>query len=287
MDLQLPENAVIVFSTVHLDEMVRTGNRDALGGMQSLVGREISEELDQNCRKTGRVVLHEFVDPHSRFEQHRTSVTGYEGFQEIIAEQLVRTFGADNLSELKATPEALMGYIAKVLKPVPEPIKSDLIRQAQETALSMGASIDDHLAEQMNIDQTRKAFGLTSERRKKIEQSEDPIEEAWNEIAKQFSGVTKDQFFGKVPYSFAEHLDFSQASLVASTHTILNLIGLYPDRGLKKREKVGNITSDGQHIGMASYCDLFITSDERTAMKAKAIYKYWQRDVGVVRIIPG
>jgi hypothetical protein len=287
LDLQLPTDSVPVFSNVHLNEMARTGNRDALDGIATLSACEIFEELGEHFRKTGRVLLRNFTDPHDRLTEHLAAIGSSNDLQGIIAEQLIRLFGANNFDELQSTPEAFLRHINEVSRQVPEPDRSQIMSKAEQAAELSHEAIKTHLSEQLPIDRTRSAFGLTSEHRRSIEQADDPIQEAWAAIEPQSPGITKDQLFGKAPYSFAEQLDHSQASSVAGTHATLNLLGLYPDRGLTKRDKVGNILSDGQHIGMASYCDLFITSDKQTASKARAIFKYWDTGTGVMQLVPG
>jgi len=52
------------------------------------------------------------------------------------------------------------------------------------------------------------------------------------------------------------------------------MIGISPDKGLAKREKIKNIMSDGQHTGMASYCNALLSADRGIIDKARCIYTY-------------
>jgi len=52
------------------------------------------------------------------------------------------------------------------------------------------------------------------------------------------------------------------------------MLGISPDKGLAKRDKIKNIMSDGQHVGMASYCNALLSADQRFSNKARAIYTY-------------
>lgn len=52
------------------------------------------------------------------------------------------------------------------------------------------------------------------------------------------------------------------------------MLGISPDQGLAKREKIKNIMSDSQHVGMASYCNALLSADRRFCDKARAAYKY-------------
>lgn len=262
--------------------MARTGNRDALAGIRELGARELCEELDEKFQKTGRVILLDYYDPDERMSEYLETTANFRGFEEINAEQMIRLFGADNLSELRETPRRLLEHIERISAEVPEPFRQQLLQAAKLTSEQSATTIEQHLSERIDLEKVRRAFGLTSQDRKRIEEAENPIEEAWLSMRVDRSTIRKDQFFSKEPYTFSQHLDHSQASSIAGTHAVLNMLGLWPDKGLKKREKVGNISSDGQHIGLASYCQAFVTADQRSALKAQAIYAYWDIPTQVI-----
>jgi hypothetical protein len=47
--------------------------------------------------------------------------------------------------------------------------------------------------------------------------------------------------------------------------------GLYPDHGLTKDKKMKNTLSDGEHVGMASYCNALLSADEKLCRKARSL----------------
>jgi hypothetical protein len=69
-------------------------------------------------------------------------------------------------------------------------------------------------------------------------------------------------------------LAHTQDSALCAAHMVLNLLGMNPDKGLNKREKVRGIMSDGQHVGTASYCSALLSGDKRFCGKANAIYAH-------------
>ncbi len=283
--LTVPETGMaFAFSRVHLDEIKRGDSTEALDGIKRLKAREIEDVLDAGFEPTGDVWLRSYADPVDRLNEHLNASERYEGYDEITAEQMIRLFGADNLDNLQETPQQLQRYIERVSEVVPEPARSLLIKQANEVADQMARSIREYQSIRTPIDQTRNAFGMKSHERLRVENSDDPIEEAWKIISANLGNAqTKDQFFGKKPHDFMSTMPpMTQSARVAGTHSVLNITGLFPDKGLTKRDKASNIMSDGQHIGMASYCSVFITADERCSRKASAIYKYWNLGVQVV-----
>jgi len=78
-----------------------------------------------------------------------------------------------------------------------------------------------------------------------------------------------------VDHVTAEGMQHTQSSAICRAHMMLNLVGLSPDGGLAKREKIRNVISDGQHLGLASYCNAFLSADQACCSKAQMIYGYF------------
>lgn len=55
---------------------------------------------------------------------------------------------------------------------------------------------------------------------------------------------------------------------------MLNMLGISPDKGLSKRDKIKNIMADGQHAGMASYCNALVSVDRGIINKSSCICSY-------------
>lgn len=271
-----PERFIWVYSNVHLDEIIRNGNTDALEGMKFLKAVEISDVLDEKFQSTGRIILLDYIDPHTRCEQHKEAIAGYEEIADLMVEQLIRTFGADNLKELSETPDKMSKQIDRITSSLDDDQRQSIKKRVSDVSDRMKISIEEHLKERMPIDSTRKAFGVTSEARKSIEKSSSPIDDIWQLISPKLPNVSKNQFFGFEPTIEVEGVPHTQHGAMASAHFVLNMIGISPDRGLAKRDKIKNIMSDGRHIGMASYCNAFLSADRGVINKARCIYSYLQ-----------
>jgi|GEM_PF-1111848 hypothetical protein len=269
-----PERFIWVYSHVHLDEIYRNGNTDALDGMRVLKAVELCDVLNEHFQSVGDIRLKDYVDPYERYERHLEAISGFEGSNDHSIEYLIRSFGADNFEELKKTPEQLRKEVDRLTSLVDDERKDDLISQAHTVSEEMAEVVEQHLKDRIPIDQTRGALGVSSEQRKRIEETHSPIDEVWNLIAPAIPSVSKDQFFGFEPIPGIEGVQHTQYGAICGAHVVLNMIGISPDKGLAKREKIKNIMSDGQHTGMASYCNALLSADRGLINKARCIYTY-------------
>ena len=51
-------------------------------------------------------------------------------------------------------------------------------------------------------------------------------------------GIKKNQFFGFEPIPGIQGVQHTQHGGIAGAHTVLNMLGLSPDKGLSKRDKI-------------------------------------------------
>lgn len=269
-----PERFIWVYSHVHLDEVYRNGNTDALDGMRALKAVEVCDVMNEYFQSVGDIRLGDYVDPYERYERHLEAISGFEGSNDHYIEYLIRSFGADNFEELQQTPEQLREAVERLTSAVDDERKDDLVSQARAVSEEMAGVVDQHLKDRVPIDQTRAALGVSSEERKRIEKTLSPIDEVWNLIAPGIPGVSKDQFFGFEPIPGIEGVQHTQHGAICGAHIVLNMIGISPDKGLAKRDKIKNIMSDGQHTGMASYCNALLSADRGIINKARCIYTY-------------
>ena len=65
-----PERFIWVYSHVHLDEIHRNGNEDALAGMRTLQAVELCDVLNYEFQSVGNITLQNYIDPYIRYEEH-------------------------------------------------------------------------------------------------------------------------------------------------------------------------------------------------------------------------
>ena len=269
-----PERFRWVYSHVHLDEIHRNGNQDALKGLALLKAVEICDVLNQNLQSEGNIVIRDYIDPYSRYEQHLEAIAGYEGVADHLVEHLIRSFGADNFKELSETPEQMRNEIERITSIIPDKRREDLVEKASKVSREMEVTIEKHLKNKMPIDKTRSALGVSSEARKAIEKSESTIDEVWELISPSIPNITKNQFFGFESLPGIEGVQLTQHGAISGAYIVLNMLGISPDKGLAKRDKIKNIISDGQHAGMASYCNALVSADRGIINKSSCIFSY-------------
>ena len=269
-----PDRFIWIYSHVHLDEINRNGNTDALEGMKVLRAVEICDLLNENFQSVGNVTLRQYIDPFARYEQHLEAISGYEDVNDHMVEHLIRSFGADNFKELSKTPDQMREEIDRLTNVIDDERRESIIERAKAVSEDMKGVIETHLKDRIPIDKTRNAFGITSENRKNLEKSHSPIDEVWDLISPSIPNITKNQFFGFEPIPGIEGVQHTQHGAISGAHIVLNMLGISPDKGLAKREKIKNIMSDGQHTGMASYCNALVSADRAFSNKARCIYTY-------------
>jgi hypothetical protein len=225
-----------VYSHIHLDEIHRNGNTDALEGMKMLGAVEIVDILDEKFQSTGNVVLRPYLDPYIRYGQHLQAISGFEEVNDHSIEYLIRIFGADNFSELGKTPDQIREEIDILTAEIDSETRAALLDKTEAISEEMKSHINTHLKDIMPIDKTRKTIGITSEIRKGIEVSISPIDEVWKFISPCMQGVTKNQFFGFEANPHIDGVQHTQHGAISGAHAILNLLGINPDQGLAKRE---------------------------------------------------
>ena len=274
ISIREPDRFIWIYSHIHLDEIFRNGNTDALEGMRLLRAVEISDVLNEEFLSVGNIVLRDYINPYTRYTQYLDAITGYEEVADHMVEHLIRSFGADNFKELSETPDQMLEEIERITSIIDDEWRQQIIEKVTLVSSDLKASNAELLKERMPIDETRTAFGVTSEARKNIEKSSFVIDEVWDLISPSIPNITKDQFFGVEQIPGIEGIQHTQHGAISGAHIVLNMVGISPDRGLAKREKIKNIISDGQHIGMASYCNALVSADKGIVNKARCIYSY-------------
>lgn len=269
-----PERFKWVYSFVHLDEIHRNGNQDALEGMKLLKAVEICDVLNQSFQSEGNIIIRDFIDPYLRYEQHLVAISGHEGASDYMVEHLIRSFGADNFKELSETPDQMRNEIERITSILPDEKREELVEKVSVVSNEMRDSIEKHLKKRMPIDKTRSALGITSEDRKAIEKSKSAIDEVWNLISLSIPNITKNQFFGFESIPGIEGVQHTQHGAISGAYIVLNMLGISPDKGLAKRDKIKNVMSDGQHAGMASYCNALVSADRGIINKSTCIFSY-------------
>ncbi|HFD33022.1 MAG TPA: hypothetical protein ENJ28_10020 [Gammaproteobacteria bacterium] len=261
------------YSSVHFDEMIRSGNTEMLRGIEALKAVPLVTNENGEYDLDDIDVCLEYEDPYENFKRYKTDIEDIDDAAESSIHELLLTFlGADNYEELKKVPSSIvkMALDAAACEDIDA---GDLIDRASETAKDLGDFIEKDLSKQLPLSETRKAFGFPKGTTSTHGNDNNPIDGIWEFMKNKVGDTSKDQFFGFEAIPGVE-VEQSRLGSVSGCHLILNMIGFHPDKGLPKRDKIRNIMSDGQHVGYASLCGGFLTSDYRLYKKAQAIFEY-------------
>lgn len=272
-----------VFSHVHLDEITRNGNKDALDGMKTLKAIEVYEQFDERCVSLGTVAFRPYIDPYERYESHLDAISGVEFNDDLLLEPLLRMYGAENLDPLRETPKLLEQEIDRLTKDSDPDQREELLKNVSKTGREFLELVDSNLSETKSIDETRKMAGITSSVREKAKRSDSPLEDIWKVVQEKAGKMTMNQFFGfeKNPHVPPE-TPHTQDGMLCGAYTVLNLIGLEADKGLSKKEKLKNTMSDGQHLGKSSYCNALMSTDRRFSAKSQIIFSHLKFSTNVL-----
>lgn len=71
---------------------------------------------------------------------------------------------------------------------------------------------------------------------------------------------------------------------IHAIYTNLNITGFRPEKKVKNEKKFISAQTDISHVAYASYCNYFITNDERLFDKSKVIYEYLEISTQVINI---
>lgn len=280
LTIENPELAIWAYSTIHLDEILRGDNRDALKGISILEAREIFSVVDTSNEVwicTGDVELRDYVDPYIRFNDHMEIIqcSGPDQMEGIIG-FINRLFDADNFKELKLSIGSMPENIRQLLQEQDHPRTSEIVEKAKVVGNDTQIFIEEHLKDLPKITKRRADLGLPKNISQLSETEDDPIQYIWNFISDKYPNVDKDHFFGFINPEFktnSPHV-YGQSNSFASAHFVLGLLGVSPDKGTKDKRKVLNALSDANHVGMASFCQFLLTAEKNMPKKAQAVFRH-------------
>lgn len=271
-----------IYSHTHLYEIDGSSSLETLEGMRMLKAIEIEEQYDNRVKPTGIVHLLDYVDPDVRYQAHLDAISVVDISEDLPLEPLLRMFGADNYDAVTKNSQLLLAEVDKLTKDADDADREQLLLSSEATAAEFDKLVEEHLQEVGAIDDTRKLIGITSSVREQALKSKAPLEKLWETIKEQAGGTTMNQFYGFEEAPYTTEAAATQHGMLTGSYMSLNVAGLAADKGLAKKKKLKNVLADGQHLGMASYCDAFMTSDTKFAMKSAIIFDHLNYNTNVL-----
>ncbi|MGI1796284.1 hypothetical protein [Acinetobacter variabilis] len=132
----------------------------------------------------------------------------------------------------------------------------------------------------------RKQLGINIDKIKQIE-FPNVIEKIWTDIQSNnhvFENMAFDDFCSLRFDATDPERKLTNFEKIHGIYSILNLLGYMPEKKVKNEGKFIASDRDISHVAYASFCDYFITNDERLLNKSRAIYEYLNIHTEVLEI---
>lgn len=288
MLIENSELAVWAYSTEHLLEVLRGNNRDALIGIEKLKALEIFSVVDtskSNWVITGEQRIRNYFDPYARLDELQEAHAQVDEYLTDSMHLFINAlFDKTNIDTLIKSIEDTPKQIRDLLDSVGHPGARSIEYEAIDASKEFASLVDSDIRQLPKIEKQRKEMGLPVNATQLAEAFDDPLQYIWEQISPGNPGLEKDLFFGfKQPdliRNLSDHV-YSQLDSFATPALLLSFLGYNPDKGMKDA-RVLNAMSDSRHVGYASYCQKFLTSDYRLAKKVAAIYHHRGLDCEVM-----
>ncbi len=302
------ERVQVVYSNITLQEIYRAGIKDSKYSDEFLVLLDqlsaiyIEAKINEKFEFTGQMRLlsgsvkeiyekyineslkyDEFINPlqKSIFAMYG-GIQDYEGMadSQIKAQYALLEFLEQQINILKneKIKHPLYDLFIKqkenelegLRKQMPEFEES--VRQNSNHLKQLNNETDAHLAYrkglQINIDEINKI------------KSPKVLKKIWETLKKSNPSLAEVEFDDFLKIRNVTH-NFGK---IHAIYTNLNLSGFRPEKKVKNEKKFVSAQSDISHVAYASYCDYFITNDERLADKSNAIYEYLEIPTEILNI---
>lgn len=284
-------NMQVVYSYANLDEISRSAGKEHefISLLEALGAQYLRPVMDNQWRYTDRAVI-ESATPAAAYDAYlqnqRESLAGDYGLsgllQKLYGGQADKTFGdiaqagqedfnrlLDMLAHELASSEAPPGVdVNAFLRALPD-IKCAFAAMSAET----GRMLDtDTSRNQVRAIEVELGGGP-----KDLNNLEGPsiLKQIWSRIAPKVSegAMTFDVFFGLVrPRWVTDNRPMTRLEQINGAYHQLNFLGYYRDKDMAKG--IGGHLRDLTHVSMASFCDVFLSGDERQVKKAQAVYEH-------------
>ena len=290
-DVLSARNVQVVYSDANLNEISTSEGRqqDFLSLLGELDARRLRLVLDDKLRSTDRAVI-EASDPTSTYDAYlrnrRESPSGDGGMSDLLKKLYGghpnKTFG----EIVQAGQEEITGWLDTLARElssnsIPSGIDGGAFVLALPEIKQHLAAMSAELGQQLDAGAPRNQVkAIDSELGigpKELNNLKGPgiLGQIWNRIAEKLpeGAVTLDEFFGLVrPRSAADDHPMTKLEQINSAYHQLNFLGYYRDERMPQR--FGAHFQDLTHVGMASFCGLFLSGDERQVKKAQAVYEH-------------
>jgi len=290
-DVLSAKNLQVVFSDANLNEISNSEGRgqDFLSLLGVLGAQYLRLVHDDQFRSTDRAVI-EAIDPTAAYNAYltnqRESPSGDGGISNLLKKVYGgypnKTFG----EIVQSGQEEITGWLDTLARElssssIPSEIDTSALLQALPQMKQQLAAVSTELGQKLDADAPRNQVkAIDSELGvgpKDLNNLKGPdiLGQIWSRIEEKLpeGAVTFDEFFGLVrPRWVADSRPMTKLEQINSVYHQLNFRGYCRDENMPQRFDAH--FRDLTHVGMASFCSLFLSGDERQVRKAQAVYEH-------------
>lgn len=283
----------VVYSDANLDEISRSvGKEQEFISLLRLLGAQhLCLVLDDRFRSTDRAVIKDIASTvayDAYLANQHESPAGDFGLgallQKIYGGHANMTFGEIAQSGQKDF-DRLLDTLAHELvsSQVPPEIDTDVFLQALPDIKRAFAAMSAEMGRMFDADMPRnQVWAIDAELSvgpKDLNNLEGPgiLKQIWDRIAQKLpeGAITFDEFFGLVrPRWDTDGRPISKLEQINGAYHQLNFLGYWRDEDMKQERRLKGHLKDITHVGMASFCSVFLSGDERQVKKARVVYEH-------------
>lgn len=270
------EACLFVYSDVHFNEIGRSATPekflDILASMDAkylaLEPTPETEKANTPYSQTARLILDD--SPHDLFARYQENGGSIDDPAKIFSAVLTNLYGKSNPELLLALPAAVENWFKEIEKGLP----ASQQLQLPEFMGDISRNFANWLAEtnpKPDIEKIRKSL-LGNKNGAGRSRDKNAIQKVWEKI-KENTGLDEADFFMALEKSGVKP-PTSLYDKVIRYCALLNLFGFSAEEKIRNPKAAPNVLDDARHAGMAAYCRVLITGDEKLSMQASAIYKH-------------
>lgn len=254
-----------VYSDEHFKEIRRSNEPSKyLNLLQKIKADRAEIAVSQNLEFSDECKFFQNSNPHSAYKAYSDNLSNPEVDDDIFNPIILQFSGAANSAVALSALNNLENEVDRLSG-------GTLAIDVKDQAV-----IADELKHDFTIIDLRRALG-TEHLHLDSSLSENVIKKIWSSISGRFPGVSIDQFFG-FSSPFESGKSFAPFMGILRCYMMLNLLGYWPDKEVRKTSGLASSLSDGIHVAYSAYCHGFYSRDERAIRKARAIYEYMGLD---------
>lgn len=276
-----------VYSDEHFNELNRKEDDRFFDVLRRIKARKIKIILDKKFQITNEATILDYVDPKMLYDHYLATIEDTKKYTEIF--KLIQPYCMGNKEAI--IPEQVKGNfitqqndLIASIEILPDDIKTKYGELIDVIGENLNIALQEAKSNILPIEKMRKK--ITSVNLSELKKGNlKIIDQIWDNVKDKFTGITKDQLFGKEKIIATYPNNDCLFLKIVQCHSILNTLGYYPDKGLTLVNKVNGINSDASHIAHSIFCSVLLSADDHLCKKAIAIFEYFERNTAVLQLL--